>query len=163
MSFALASAYGNAPVGPGQIELRGVLHGVGELGPLVESTVLEGCVGETLAALEASETAAVASEAAARVALARIAEDEARHAELAWAFVRFAVGLEPALAEPVGGWFRDALARAVVVPPEARCFEPELAAFGFLTREALALVRRRAVADVLTPAARAVTAMAEPR
>lgn len=157
MAFAIASAYSGTRLGPGRLDLANALDGNADLGTLVEATVLEGCVGETLSALEAREEAGLATEPAARVALARIADDEARHAELAWAFVRWAMEVEPGLVEPVGRQFRDVLARAAAGPPEARCFEPELGAFGFLSREAQSALRRRAIGEVLAPAAEAMT------
>lgn len=56
----------------------------------------EGCVGETLAALRASEQACRAMDPEVRVGLAAIAEDEARHAELAFRILRWCVAVEPA-------------------------------------------------------------------
>lgn len=52
----------------------------------------EGCVRETWAALEAHFQAKAAPTAALRAALARIAVDEARHAELAWALHDWLMG-----------------------------------------------------------------------
>lgn len=51
----------------------------------------EGCIGETCAALEASEALALATDDAVRQTLALIAPDERRHAELAWLFVAWAL------------------------------------------------------------------------
>ena len=55
---------------------------------------LEGCVGETHAALIASHQALAARHAGVRVTMASIARDEASHAELAWSLARW---LEPRL------------------------------------------------------------------
>jgi hypothetical protein len=57
---------------------------------LARTTFVEACVGETLGAIDARERAAAASPAL-RAVLLRIADDEERHAELAWATLAWAV------------------------------------------------------------------------
>lgn len=52
----------------------------------------EGCVEETVAALALSRAASLTSQRWLREALTTMAEDEARHAELAWRIVRWALG-----------------------------------------------------------------------
>jgi hypothetical protein len=90
LCFALASAYAGAPLGPGPLEVRGCLSDV-SLGAVLVTTFLEGCVGETLAAVEARERARHVLDPLLEDALLRIAEDEARHAALAWRFVQWAL------------------------------------------------------------------------
>jgi hypothetical protein len=90
LCFALARRYGGEALGPGPLDLTGVSLG-GSLGDAVLAAFREGCVGETLAALVAAEQLRVATDPEARACLARIAEDEARHAELAWRFVAWAL------------------------------------------------------------------------
>jgi hypothetical protein len=65
--------------------------------------VREGCIGETIAALQARLGAAYAQDARVRGSLEQIAEDEARHALLAWRFVAWAIaqGGEPVRAAVV--------------------------------------------------------------
>lgn len=63
-----------------------------DLRTVTMDVVREGCINETLSALEAMQARDAASDPAARRALTEIADDEARHAELAWAFVRWALG-----------------------------------------------------------------------
>ena len=53
IAFALASKYGTTPVGPSSLDLAGDTLGQLDLASVTASTVEEGCVGETLAALEA--------------------------------------------------------------------------------------------------------------
>jgi hypothetical protein len=62
------------------------------LADIVDLVIAEGCFGETSAALEALEAADSASDAAEREVYARIASDEQRHAELAFRFLRWALG-----------------------------------------------------------------------
>lgn len=89
-AFALASAYADAPVGPGALAVDGSL---GARSPLevIRTTILEGCIGETVAAVEAAEALAHATDPAVREVLTQVAHDEARHAELAWRFVKWAL------------------------------------------------------------------------
>jgi hypothetical protein len=89
--FALASRYAGEALGPGPLSLGG-LELVADLEGLARRTWLDGCVEETIAALTAAAQLEVARDEAARVALTRIARDEARHAELAWKFTAWAIG-----------------------------------------------------------------------
>jgi hypothetical protein len=104
LCFALASRYAGEMLGPGPLGIDGA-ELTSSLVECAASAVREGCVGETLAALQASEQLARAADPRVRAALARIADDEARHAELAWRFVRWAI-------ERGGAAVRAAVARA---------------------------------------------------
>lgn len=81
---------------------------------------VEGCAGETYAALIAHCQAQSARDLAARAAFAAIAEDETRHAELAW---RIAAWLEPRLTaaerQQVNAARAEAFARLVLAPQHA--------------------------------------------
>ncbi|MEZ4222843.1 MAG: hypothetical protein R3B13_18015 [Polyangiaceae bacterium] len=151
LAFALASTYSARDIGPGPIRIDGALSEVSTLADLVTSTVVEGCIGETLSAIEIKAAIAATKEPAARVALEIIAEDEARHAELAWAFVRWATTMEPSLGPLARTTFEDSLPRAMVL--QAACDEPELTAFGFASSRERMATRAAAVEEVLRPAA----------
>jgi hypothetical protein len=88
--FGLARRYGAKSGGPSRLLVADCLEGVSSLADLVELTVTEGCVGETLGALLAAEQLAHASDPAVLRTLKRIAADEARHAELSWRFLTWA-------------------------------------------------------------------------
>lgn len=90
LCYALASGYAGRALGPTKLDVTGALRDLG-VEDIVTRAVLEGCIGETLAAIEASEAARHAADPALREVLSRIAEDEARHAELSWRFVRWAL------------------------------------------------------------------------
>jgi hypothetical protein len=62
-----------------------------DLESVIESTVVEGCIGETLAAAEADVARDAAVPTAVKQALRRVAADEAAHAALAFRFVSWAV------------------------------------------------------------------------
>lgn len=89
LCFSLAAAYGGEAMQPGPLAFA--LPRAGGLVALACDTFREGCVGETIAALTAMRAARRCEVPAVREALAAIAEDEARHAELAWATLAWAV------------------------------------------------------------------------
>jgi hypothetical protein len=91
LAFGLASAYAGCDLGPGPLATDACLDGANQLGHLVATTFVEGCIGETIAALEAREALAAVRDPAVRAVLEAIARDEARHAELAWRTVAWAL------------------------------------------------------------------------
>jgi hypothetical protein len=119
--FGLASRHAGRTLGPGVLGISGALRDP-SLAAVAASVVVEGCVGETLSAIVAAEQLAVVEDAEARDALERIAADEARHAELAWCFVRWALargGRE--VRRAVQGAFERALALASCAPRDCLC------------------------------------------
>jgi hypothetical protein len=90
LSFRIASVFAGRSLGPGPLPIPPVPGDV----TLVDATraaVLEGCIAETLAAHEARHAAHRCVDPLLREVMVAIAEDEARHAELAWAFAGWAV------------------------------------------------------------------------
>ncbi len=100
LCFALASAYAGEAIGPAALDVDGAI-GAPDLGHSLSTAIREGCVGETVAALEAAELAERVSDPVLREVLEGIAGDEKRHAELAWKFVKGALGERPELATVV--------------------------------------------------------------
>jgi hypothetical protein len=129
------------------------------LAELAAATVREGCVWETIAALEAQICAAEATDSEVTAVLQTVAADEARHAELAWDIVRWALGAGDArVATAVGAAFDQALeavaaqvAAAATVADGAGLADLP-AGFGALGAQRQARVRAHAVAAVLLPA-----------
>lgn len=91
LCFELASAYAGRALGPGPLDVTGSLA-VSALDEVVDLVLREGCFGETGAALEAREAAESAADPVIAAAYTQIAADEQRHAELAFRFVRWALG-----------------------------------------------------------------------
>ena len=110
LAFSLAGAFGGHSVGPSVLDVRGALD-QSSLPEILAMVIREGCIGETIAAIEAAEALEYATDPAVRQVLARIARDEARHAELAFRFVRWAVDSEGERVRELA-WreFRSALA-----------------------------------------------------
>ncbi|HVR21659.1 MAG TPA: ferritin-like domain-containing protein [Polyangiaceae bacterium] len=90
LCFALASAYAGSPVGPGPLAVGDCLSTT-TLESVLRTALLEGCIGETVAAAEARELCQSVQDPVLRDALELIADDEARHAELAFRFARWAL------------------------------------------------------------------------
>jgi len=157
--FDLASRYLQTAVGPGALPMQAALEET-SLREITRLAFLEGCIGETVATIEAHEAHAGARDARVRQVLERIAADEQRHAELAWRFVRWALQLDPGLRTTLErelARIEAELAGASVVQAT-----PELPAHGVLGAQRLEQVRRAALAEVVLPCARALLQQAEP-
>ena len=158
LAFALASRYAGRSIGPGPLPLTGALDG-SSVEAILRTTVREGCVGETRAALEASRAAEPCEDPVVRSVLETIAADEARHAELAWKVVRFIVSAHPEMASVLAEEF-GSLARQEKGLVSVDGTTSESSRFGVLTPGALERCHREAYRDVIAPCARTLLAMA---
>jgi hypothetical protein len=159
LCFALAERFSGECLGPGPLALSDVRVSA-SLDEMVALAIREGCVGETLASLVAREQLAVARDRDVQRALSRIAEDEARHAELAWRFVAWAISsggdrirsaARRAFDEALGAsdTFRDA-------PEHPARMLPMWHDAGRLNRTELESIARRARREVIAVAAAAL-------
>lgn len=87
--LSFARGCGAAEVEPGRLAV--VPQRSADFCRFAADTFIEGCVGETIAALVVTRAAAGTEDGALRAALDEIAADEARHAALAWRMVSWAV------------------------------------------------------------------------
>ena len=159
MCFALASAYAGEPLGPGPLPLEGDLLGPLDLASIAVATVREGCVGETLASLEAATAHELATVVPVKEALAIITEDEARHAELAWRFVRWALDEGgPEVRAAVRAAFESALAAPRPHDAPVDPLDAALAAHGRLSDARKQAVLREGMDEVVRPAVDALLA-----
>lgn len=152
LGFGLVTALSGAPVCPAELRIDGAL-GETTLEAALRLTVREGVVGETLAALEARLAADTTSIPWLKERLVTLAADEARHAELAFAFAAWAVGRAPELArvvqEEVEEW----------QPPPLEAVSG-LDGWGVLDTPARRAVHREGLAIVVRPLARRLSAAA---
>ncbi len=88
--YALATAYAGEPVGPGALVAARGMEIAMPLDAFAVETLVDGCVGELVASLEARDAAARATDPVVAAILERIADDEERHAELAWKMLAWA-------------------------------------------------------------------------
>ncbi len=165
-AFALAETYAGSAVGPGPLELQGLVVGT-DPEAIVRAAVREGCVEETLAAAEAELAAHRATDPVVRRTLAAIAEDEARHAVLAWRFVDWALTRTPQLAAAIEDELQRATAAIEAAQPEPAPLglDPEIAsAHGMLPPALRQQLRARCMQDtVRTCGAAMVNAAVPPR
>jgi hypothetical protein len=157
--LALAARLDGAHDGPGALDVTGALDGLDDE-RIVRDAVVEGCVGETVSALIAQAQLRGATEPAARAALARIADDEERHAGLAWRFVAWALAARPRLRDVAAAAFADATSRwSLSAPPPAPVVDAAAwRAWGRLDATGHAAAVREALAEVVGPCARALLA-----
>ena len=163
--FRLARRYSSSELGPGPLAMAGALEAT-ELADVVLSTLREGCIGETVAAIEAAEALQHCSDAEARPVLERIAAEETRHAELAWRFVAWALETtaEPRRTE-LRHRIREALAQELGAPVSASELaerDRELAQHGLLTPALRQALHARVLREVVAPCAEALLASAPP-
>ncbi len=145
--FGLASQLLEGRVGPSPLSMKGVALG-SALETLAYGTVVEGCVGETIAALEAAEATERVVSSQLRGLFAGIATDEWMHASLSWRIVAWllTVGNEKVRAA-VEQAFANAQAQAE--PPCENL--PADEAYGALTSETRKELRRQAWIAVIVP------------
>ncbi len=97
-ALTVTGCYGRTPKGKHH---RGCLS----LAEATEAAILEGCIGETLSALELAALAEGVDDPHLAATLSRIADDELRHATLAWRFVQWALERDPNLRERAAAAF----------------------------------------------------------
>jgi hypothetical protein len=160
--FALARRHLDHDVGPAPLPLGGALDEP-DLSAIVLSTLREGCIGETVAALEAAEALLHCQDPPARAVLERIAVEEGRHAELAWRFVAWALRAgPPSLLHHVRATFRAELrAPGAAGVAELSSLDRELARHGLLAAPLRAALRERVLSELVAPCAQALLARAE--
>jgi hypothetical protein len=148
--FALARRYGAGDIGPGPLPLAAALAET-DLRSIVLGTIAEGCIGETLAALEAAEACAHCTDPAARAVLERIADDETRHAQLAWRFVAWALETAHAsLLVDVRAAFERELSSPAPAGP-ASDSDRGLMQHGLMTAALRSALRARVLREVIAP------------
>lgn len=160
--FRLARRYSQGELGPGPLVMAGALETTA-LRDIVLSTLREGCIGETVAAIEAAEALAHCADPEARPVLERIAAEETRHAELAWRFVAWALETAPEQRAGLCNRIRAELARELAAPivhGEIGERDRELARYGLLSPTLRQVLRARVLREVVAPCAEALLASA---
>lgn len=153
MAFQLAGVYRGKPLGPGRLSMDGALDEGDDLSSFVRRVIREGCVGETVAAVEAGEAAARANDPVIRRALETIAADESTHAELAWRTVKWALDTFGA---DVRETIRDEMARIQdelggAYEMRRSAWDEALLDHGVVTTNVRGSMRRAVLKDVVLP------------
>jgi hypothetical protein len=139
-AYSIASALLGEPVGPGPLALP--VGPTPSLATLAADSVRDGCCNEAMAAAEAAARLAWTTHPALRAALARVVEDEARHAALAADVVAWAIEVGgPEVQAAVDAAWVDArraplaCAEELVAPEVGLCGVASLAAAHAVVRE----------------------------
>lgn len=98
LAFGLSEVFSGVSCGPGPLSIDGALSTV-DLEEIALLVLLEGCIGETCAAMEAEWAAERCRDAVLGELVSEIGADEKRHAELAWRFIGWAVEQRPELSD----------------------------------------------------------------
>ncbi len=154
LAFSLASTYADRPIAAGSLSMEGALDAV-TIDEILRLVIHEGCVGETVAALEAAEARLHCQDDTVRTVLGQIREDETRHAQLAWRFVEWATTHSTTLARVAADEFQR-LAHSPSEPDETTVYSSEEARIlrhGVLPQSLRAEIRRAALKDVVLPCA----------
>lgn len=156
LCFDLAARYAGSPMAPGPLDMTGVLDHV-DFAEVVRLAIDEGCIGESVAALEAHAAADLASEPSVKQILAEIAADETRHAELAFRFVAWAAAGDARVAGVVQSRLVALLAEDdVALDATEGAGTDALLAHGVLSAVMRRSVRSTTLRDVVIPALRAL-------
>jgi len=155
LAFELASAYAGTALQPVRFDDAARMSAAGDLASLAIETLLDGCINETVAAVEAETAGAAADDPVVAATLREIAADEARHAELAWRIVAWCVrsgepGLLAALHEVAAS-----VASAISAPAGTA---GDLASHGVLGAEAQATARAGVLREIVAPCLAALAA-----
>lgn len=115
LCLGLASAYFGHAVEPAALPFAAPLAIVADLPAIAAEVAMEGCIGETVATVQALDALADTTDPAVREVLEITVADETRHAELAWRFLSWAL-------EVGGEDTREAVVRAFMGfrPPAPR-------------------------------------------
>lgn len=149
LCYAIASQLGG-PVGPDRLDLRGLDLDV-DVARVVLESILEGCIGETIAAAKMRYLAARVEDREIAAMLESIAQDEAMHAALAWKALDWMLRNFD-----VGAVARETFASAIhqqVGGSQTRPGERVMVRYGVLDEATSAWVTGEVLRDVIAPAA----------
>jgi hypothetical protein len=151
IAYALASRYARKPVGPGALPDATRAMTQRGLAELAVETLVDGCAGEAAAALVLREAARRAKSGELAGQLDGMAEDEERHAELAWRTLAWA--LREGGAEVISRVQAEAdeLRRASLTRVPTDGADLDLSAHGIVDLATQSHIRARSVIEVVLP------------
>jgi hypothetical protein len=150
LAWSMATLWSGRELGPGPLDLSGATA-VRDLDGIVAALVKEGCVGETLGVAEARMMAELAEHPMLAQVHHQIADDEQRHAALAWRTLGWLLeryGTRARIAAIVAAAEVEAEVFAAPAEPEFEVIAP---AWGLFGAEGCAGHRREAWREVVRP------------
>jgi hypothetical protein len=157
LCFGIATELAGHSVQPAALSMTGALDAMSP-DQVVSTAFAEACLGETIAAVEAELASEVAEDAAVKAALAKIAKDEARHAELgfrflSWVLARFPARQREDLCRELQVTLQRELERA---SDDQTAPSQRLQGFGLLSAEQRMRARSEALREIVYPCAHAL-------
>lgn len=154
-AFTLAALYGGKAVEPGPLPIAGALRAAPELAAFAARTASEGCIAETVAALQLHAAADVARDPSLAALLRATADEESEHALFAWRIVRWAIDVGgDAVRNAVLAVFDDAESHVGFGPcPDDTASAASLRAHGVLPTADRHVLAVHALTSVVAPAA----------
>ena len=158
--YGISSAFIGTDFWPGALDVEGSLEKM-TLKQIIESIIQEGCIEETLSAIEAWRKASITDDKAIESALSQIASEETNHAQLAWNTIRWIMEKYPEERTFIMDTFQteleninrpllNALDASIISPPKA--FEESvLRQYGLLSAEDRVEVRQVGLLAVIEP------------
>jgi hypothetical protein len=156
MCFAIASVYAGTHLSPGPLPLDGNILGDLDLPTIVHATIVEGCIGETISAMELSHAISLCKVPTLQKTLTTILEEESRHAQLAWGFVRWALKQSDTIKPIVKDAFHPILEPKTLVQPQRQPNDSCLEEHGQLGDHQRWISNKEAHESVILPAAKAL-------
>lgn len=150
LAWSMATLWSGRELGPGPLDLTGAT-GIRDLEGIVTALVKEGCVGETLGVAEARMMGELAEHPTLAQVHHQIADDEQRHAALAWRTLGWLIeryGTRARVAAIVAAAEAEAEVFATPEEPEFEIISP---AWGLFGAEGSAEHRREAWGEVVRP------------
>jgi len=151
--LGIASNLANEAIGLAGLPVDGALDLAGDLSAILVDTIREACINETIAAAQCQAAGQAATDPMICRALMDIAEDEQRHATLAWKTVRWILDEHPQLRTLARDTFNEALNSpwGSTAPQD-----DSLTPWGVLSSKAEAAVAQRVLRRVVRPCADAL-------
>ena len=145
--FRIARAYGSQRTAPGPLPIT--VQRPASISDVAHNTFVEGCVVETIAALEAVVSVSSVTNELLQRELQAISDDEVRHAELAWSTLSWLLtqskdDIKPRILEAYGSIRERSL--------ELDAGPDDLKVHGILPPNTRRIVARRAWTDIIDPA-----------
>lgn len=157
LAFGCASDLLRECFGPSTCDISRSVVEQPRLRNIAVDALLEGCIGEGIAAAHAS---LAAQRSAGRYVEVwnEIAEDEGRHAQLAWSFVEWSLDVQPDIARDL----RVALTARRAIPPPVKGEVDDLEEFGILSIATKASAANCLYTEEILPRAESLLASAPP-
>ncbi len=152
LCFGIASVYHGAALGPGELPMTGLSDTDFSFSAIVRGTIEEGCIGETLAAIDAEAARDAAAHPQLREVLETIRLDETAHAEFAFEAVAWALERAPTLRNVALVTYDRTLQRHRVAGPASPPTQQDLARHGLIGESQRRSLREKALPEILLPA-----------